>query len=740
MRKARGGGGANPVTTDLKIPAKYIMSMASHPDGSVWIGAEDDGVFRFDPVTNTHTRFTTKDGLGDDHAYAVTVDQQGRVWVGHQSRGVSVYNGQSWQNYEVAAGLSDPKTLAGPLGERVFDIAVNPKDGDVWMGTNLGLSRYSVTTDSWTHFTRSDGLPSDQIGCVAIDPNDGTVYAGTQCDGIASAKAPDYKRWTLLPSNRENAPVPGGAGIPTNLINDITVGRNGTVWVATPSGLAFRKAGAGWQHIRGRDWDEKAKSRLKDWSQPKGIKDDQLLLEDYVTTVAEDGNGYLWVGHRQQPYEVLDAASGQRVRPGPDIDKLLMESRQKELHDFTTSFALSSPRHVTGQYGGGIGAAAPIPVAAQSTRAKKTALVEPTKPELPARFPSGDKSPTIEALSKVYDQPKGTPRKLPAGHAMYLGDDWITRGDWVARYGRQLGVMCAMNAPFDDELLSDYAYKVGKAIGHRHRPGDDIRHWIHWLQTSDRRSLYNPCIGFRRQAEWDDHGETYPMSAVGPDLWIPIEVPEGVHRASLYFFNKDGESGHNRFRDYMIELKAGMDDPVRAEAAPALARARVRDFRGGVYKQFVVVGPGRFLFHLSRNHSYNAIVSGVFLDKLVGPASEYDTKPMVYLGGVRYDPPPLQETSEDTTRNLIESLDKAWANPDFLPQQRVARVLAYRASVSDDALENILAYQRWRIPLWTDRDREGFDLAVKAGRDAHVRLNQQVRPLTPEEKALMKGK
>ncbi len=69
-------------------------------------------------------QFTTKDGLGDDYGYALACDDQNRIWVGHLNHGVSVFNGQKWQTYEVVGGLSRPDTLNGPLGERIFKIAV----------------------------------------------------------------------------------------------------------------------------------------------------------------------------------------------------------------------------------------------------------------------------------------------------------------------------------------------------------------------------------------------------------------------------------------------------------------------------------------------------------------------------------------------------------------------------------------------------------------------------------------
>src|SRR5207248_6569538 len=104
----------------------------------------------------------TEDGLGDDYGYALACDRRGRVWVGHVNHGVSAYDGSRWQNYEPVGGVSRPGSLSGPLGERVFRIAVCPTDGDVWIATSRGLARYSDSNDMWSYYTRAEGLPSEQ--------------------------------------------------------------------------------------------------------------------------------------------------------------------------------------------------------------------------------------------------------------------------------------------------------------------------------------------------------------------------------------------------------------------------------------------------------------------------------------------------------------------------------------------------------------------------------------------------
>ena len=153
---------SNGKSTPLPANA-FVVSLVEDQSGRIWAGTEDLGVFRFDPAEPDGSRwsqFTAADGLGDDNAYAICVDRLNRIWVGHLNHGVSVYNGVSWMNYDVPDG---------PIGERIFSIAADPKFGDVWIATSAGLTRYSLDTDKWTDYTRDDGLPSDQIQSLAFD-------------------------------------------------------------------------------------------------------------------------------------------------------------------------------------------------------------------------------------------------------------------------------------------------------------------------------------------------------------------------------------------------------------------------------------------------------------------------------------------------------------------------------------------------------------------------------------------
>jgi ligand-binding sensor domain-containing protein len=250
-------GEAQQAGQQWEIPNKnvgpFVVALAQDLQGNIWAGTEDKGVFRFDPKADQWTQFNSKNGLGDDNAYAIACDKVGRVWVGTLNKGVSVYNGKDWKNYDV---------LDGPIGERVFAITTCPTDGDVWLATSAGLTRYSLKNDAWNYYTRSDGLPEDQANALAFD-SQGNIYVGTQCHGIAmSSAAGEYKKWTVVSGPAQLGSTPNGAGLPSSLINALLINREGTIFAGTTAGLAWSKdKGKTWSHIRGRDYAAKVKGR-----------------------------------------------------------------------------------------------------------------------------------------------------------------------------------------------------------------------------------------------------------------------------------------------------------------------------------------------------------------------------------------------------------------------------------------------------------------------------------------------
>ncbi|MGC9261629.1 MAG: hypothetical protein ACP5I8_16315, partial [Phycisphaerae bacterium] len=132
-------------------------------------------------------------------------------------------------------------------------------------------------------------------------------------------------------------------------------------------------------------------------------------------------------------------------------------------------------------------------------------------------------------------------------------------------------------------------------------------------------SGFDPIEGYRRDAAWDDHGETYAAALSGVGIWFRLVLPPGPHKLSLYFLNDNGHQLAARQRDYVVTVKRWLGSERAMVLEPALARCRVAGFYGGVYESFVTNGPGPYVVIVHRNHSFNTMLAGIFVDRLRPP-------------------------------------------------------------------------------------------------------------------------
>ena len=727
---------------DEKKQGAFVVSLTRDRLGRIWAGTEDKGVWCFDPQAPDETawrQFTVKDGLGDNNAYAIAVDADNRVWVGNLNHGVSVYNGRTWKNYGVTEG---------PQGERIFAIAVDPSGSDVWMATNAGLTRYTVKTDTWRTYTAADGLPSGQISSVACD-SIGYVYVGTQTDGIAwSSPTDNFQSWrTVRGPEKDALPlVPTGEGLPTNQITDLLVSRlSNAIYVATPTGLARSyDRGEHWSYLRGANWLEKAK-KLEDKPSEKELAEGmdrlpsvglQMLREDYVTSLSEDEQGRLWIGYRTQGWEVRrphaedQPMSAEKVlfRSGSKPEDVEVWS-QKQLPYVSAILPVDTELPYVAQYGTGLlkvgvkmQTDSVVPAGAMDAPQWNASAMAAANA---AALPSPQKAPELDELNALLKRVRAVPAAPDKGPIVVtLADDWRTQGDWLGRYGRYYARLHAMTSPSDyvwgaGAQAVPYAARIGKNVP----KGDSLRYWVHWLYTDNPRSLETPPVyhhsrlekgltswevkdpskqKYRRQAEIDDHGEAYPMTQQGPDLYVTLKVPDGDFYLSLYDFNKDGHDGNNRLRDYRFSIRShaegvALDNIDGFAAQPELAHGRIRDFWGGVYKRFLVRGPQTLTVQVSRNYSFNTILAGVFLDQVTEEPDPYFAPAQSTLitleksGGVASDP---AEKAVDEIWQQLERTKRenpVWWGTEG--RQVYARLLpwleAARLRATDDKIEEV---------------------------------------------------
>jgi hypothetical protein len=319
--------------------------------------------------------------------------------------------------------------------------------------------------------------------------------------------------------------------------------------------------------------------------------------------------------------------------------------------------------------------------------------------------------------------------------------------------------MCAAVSPLDYKVsMTREYYDANSFIGPNASQDDTIRRWCHWKITDNSNSLWSPLDGYRRQAEWDDHGEAYPFTQDGPDVWYLLEIKhEGMFRLGMYFFNKDGHQSNNRFRDFMIEIYPAqgpmegnpfhtwktysLDAEQTVRKQEPLAKSRIKDFWGGVYKQFLISGQGYYYVKIKRNYSFNTILSAVIVERLLGEATREEVVNIPFVSPYLPNDNPYKypmrlpqsyETMEGwRIGQFWQTLDEVYDKRKGIELQRKRRIAAYQlaVSLSNDNQEAALAAKAIKRLLnqWDEEQRKEWHEAMKLAFKTFYDTNESLR-------------
>lgn len=665
----RGGAVLGP---RYSVGSGHVTCAAIGPQGELMLGTEDEGVLIYDTSSGWQT-IGKAQGLADPAVYALATDLRGRVWIGHGSAGVSVWNGNDCQHYPI--GL-------GPLGDRIFSIAVAP-DGSVWLATAAGLSRYDDHHATWRHYTTAQGLPGLQAAKLAFAPN-GKLYAAMQSAGLAVASPnDDYAHFQAIEALApDKVTDKSGLGLPSNLCNDLVVTPQGHIYLATCYGLARSiDDGKTFYYFRGNGWA--AQKNDQDDGKPPADKTTSPIVgggdleEDFIATLATDANGRIYLGYRDQGGQILEPATA---------------DPKAALH-LTAALDCSEPTSMLITPGGYL----------LVTQTKNGARLldpgkvhaNPFKPSDPvaAPLPTAAGTPSREELATLLQTARAIePDIQPGPMVMALEDDWATQGAYMGRHGKYLTALAAMVSP------QDLVWGVGADRAHYGvtAPNGAMRYYVHANHTADPSALELPMPYLdtrvrmklttwqvdRREAEWNDYGGGPARAQDGPHVYVGMHIPRGLFVMSLYLHNKDGHSGPNSLRDYALSVRpAGksLTDTANFADCPELAGSRVRQFWHGVYKQFLVSGPANLQVQVARNHSHMVTIAGAMLD-------EVDERSTAYFA--TYD----QRQTARANDNFLRR--------DFALQKRPAQPSPATAAETADALLAEMDTAKAISPRW----------------------------------------
>jgi signal transduction histidine kinase/ligand-binding sensor domain-containing protein len=265
---------------------ELVLVMMCDRDNNMWF-AISKGLYVRSPAGKLR-RYDTRDGLPDAFVRSLWQDRDGNLWAGTNG-GLSRLE----KNRFVAPavdGSHDPDWVRSIYEDR---------EGNLWVGMNSGLSRFR--DDIFTVYSKSDNLPSDEPTTVFQDRK-GRVWVGFHDTGIGAFEAGGFKVYGTH------------SGLPSNEIFAIAEARDGDLLVATREGLCRMHNGRFTTYNvndplgRRLVFDAREDSAGRLWvAGPAGLirieRNGQhnvvaggRVLNDAFVTLCEGRNGVLWAG------------------------------------------------------------------------------------------------------------------------------------------------------------------------------------------------------------------------------------------------------------------------------------------------------------------------------------------------------------------------------------------------------------------------------------------------------------
>jgi ligand-binding sensor domain-containing protein len=259
------------VWRQIAVPGSGITALARGDSGTVLV-ANSVGAFVLDGIRARRLPIFSP-GPDSLAGKAILQTANGDIWLGTTNHGLfRLRRDGAVQRFTAASGL-------GNFANDEVLALVQAPDGSIWVGTNLGgLSRFDGT--AWTTLTTDHGLPSMTVAALAVNPLDGSLWAGLLgaqaglVHVVRGAVEQTYDQFALTTS--EN-------------VQSVLVTRAGLVWVGNDAGIARLAGGAFTEFSAGTT----------------------------VVSLAEGAHGEIWLGTGNRGVGRWDAGSLRLLPSGP---------------------------------------------------------------------------------------------------------------------------------------------------------------------------------------------------------------------------------------------------------------------------------------------------------------------------------------------------------------------------------------------------------------------------------------
>ena len=151
-----------------------IHGICRDKNGKLWLGTFGDGIYIFDNNNELVNHIQSAKGFSSNAISHMIVDQKGRIITATRN-GINLFtdinNPDNYETFDASDNLANINVRALQLDN----------DGNIWVSTNGGISRFDEKEKRFYNYSHHDGVPIGDFmdGSASID-NNGMIYFGSQ--------------------------------------------------------------------------------------------------------------------------------------------------------------------------------------------------------------------------------------------------------------------------------------------------------------------------------------------------------------------------------------------------------------------------------------------------------------------------------------------------------------------------------------------------------------------------------
>ena len=245
LRYDKAGDRWETYTVENGLPSNTIRDLDVR-DYDLWIST-DRGVATFNRLSDdpnaweSHTQALEVKGMSDDQKYAQTLLSddvrcvavgEDMVWFG-TDKGTCRYDREK-KTWEVLTTDSSVLDKIGIQSNLTDTSVIVIDEEEIWFGTGKGATKYNVESGAFVTYTRSDGLASDVVTCIALTGEE--IWFGSADAGVTRLDR-NTGDWRVF--NRDD-------GLPHNRVEAIAFDGD-ELWFGTERGLCrYNQATGTW--------------------------------------------------------------------------------------------------------------------------------------------------------------------------------------------------------------------------------------------------------------------------------------------------------------------------------------------------------------------------------------------------------------------------------------------------------------------------------------------------------------